>query len=321
MKLLKEEYPSLRFVNLPGYRLRYGRKSVITTLKIFLQIPKILIQINRENRWLNIFLKNENIDAIISDNRYGLHSKKLTCVFITHQLQIKTPFGEIADKILQKLNYRYIDKFSACWIPDSENNNSLAGKLSHPEIFPGTPVKYIGLLSRLVKKETIAVYKILILLSGPEPQRTIFENIVLNNLNVYNEKTILVRGLPGEKKTISLSPNVEMHNHLSASELNEKICQSDIVICRSGYSTIMDLARLRKKSIMIPTPGQTEQGYLAEYLFKKKLILRIDQKDFSLAEAIEAAGKFPYKEFEEKNYNLLEEAIDKLKDSIYNSKK
>jgi len=130
-----------------------------------------------------------------------------------------------------------------------------------------------------------------------------------------------VRGLPGEKKTISLSPNVEMHNHLSASELNEKICQSDIVICRSGYSTIMDLARLRKKSIMIPTPGQTEQGYLAEYLFKKKLILRIDQKDFSLAEAIEAAGKFPYKEFEEKNYNLLEEAIDKLKDSIYNSKK
>jgi len=319
--LLKAEYPTLRFVNLPGYRLRYGRKSVITTLKIFFQIPKILIQINRENRWLNIFLRRESIDAIISDNRYGLHSKKIISVFITHQLQIKTPFGKITDKILQKLNYRYIDKFSTCWVPDFKNNNSLAGKLSHPGIFPGIPVHYIGLLSRFAKKETSAFYKILILLSGPEPQRTILENIILNDLKLYNEKTILVRGLPEEKKIITVSSNVEVHNHLSATELNEKICQSEIVICRSGYSTIMDLARLRQKSIMTPTPGQTEQEYLAEYLFKKKLVLKINQKDFSLAQAIEAAGKFPYKEFEEKNSNLLEEAINKLKDSIYNSKK
>ena len=306
---------------MPGYRLRYSRKSVITTLKIFFQIPKILIQINRENRWLNIFLRRESIDAIISDNRYGLHSKKIISVFITHQLQIKTPFGKITDKILQKLNYRYIDKFSVCWVPDFKNNNSLAGKLSHPGIFPGIPVHYIGLLSRFAKKETSAFYKILILLSGPEPQRTILENIILNDLKLYNEKTILVRGLPEEKKIITVSSNVEVHNHLSATELNEKICQSEIVICRSGYSTIMDLARLRQKSIMTPTPGQTEQEYLAEYLFKKKLVLKINQKDFSLAQAIEAAGKFPYKEFEEKNSNLLEEAINKLKDSIYNSKK
>jgi UDP-N-acetylglucosamine:LPS N-acetylglucosamine transferase len=266
-------------------------------------------------------LRRESIDAIISDNRYGLHSKKIISVFITHQLQIKTPFGKITDKILQKLNYRYIDKFSVCWVPDFKNNNSLAGKLSHPGIFPGIPVHYIGLLSRFAKKETSAFYKILILLSGPEPQRTILENIILNDLKLYNEKTILVRGLPEEKKIITVSLNVEVHNHLSATELNEKICQSEIVICRSGYSTIMDLARLRQKSIMVPTPGQTEQEYLAEYLFKKKLILKINQKDFSLAQAIEAAGKFPYKEFEEKNSNLLEEAINKLKDSIYNSKK
>lgn len=308
-------------MNLPGYRLRYGRKSVITTLKIFFQIPKILIQINRENRWLNIFLRSESIDAIISDNRYGLHSKKIISVFITHQLQIKTPLGKIADKILQKLNYRYIDKFSACWVPDFENNNSLAGKLSHPHIFPETPVQYVGLLSRFAKKETSTLYKILILLSGPEPQRTILENIILNDLKSFNEKTIFIRGLPGGKKIITAPSNVEVHNHLSAKELNEKICQSEIVICRSGYSTVMDLARLRKKSIMIPTPGQTEQEYLAEYLSKNKLILKINQNDFSLAQAIEAAEKFPYKELEEKNYNLLEEAIDKLKDSILNSKK
>jgi UDP-N-acetylglucosamine transferase subunit ALG13 len=308
-------------VNLPGYRLTYGRKSVITTLKIFLQIPKILIQINREKRWLNIFLRREGIDAIISDNRYGLYSKKIISVFITHQLQIKTPFGKFIDNILQKLNYKYINQFSACWIPDFENNNALAGKLSHPEILPGIPVHYIGLLSRFAKKETSALYKILILLSGPEPQRTVLENIILNGLKSYSEKIILVRGLPGETRIINVPFNVEVHNHLSSMELNEKICQSEIVICRSGYSTVMDLARLRQKSIMIPTPGQTEQEYLAEYLFKNKLILKINQKNFSLAEAIEAAGKFPYKEFEEKKYNLLEKAISKLQDSMHGSKK
>jgi uncharacterized protein (TIGR00661 family) len=321
MHLLKDEFPTLRFVSLPGYRLKYGRKSVITTLKIFLQIPKILIQINREKRWLNIFLKKENIDAIISDNRYGLHSKKIISVFITHQLYIKTLFGKKIEKKLQHLNYKYIDKFSLCWIPDFEKNDFLAGELSHPKIFPKTPLWYIGPLSRFEKKDTPSVYKLLILLSGPEPQRTILENIFLNELKSYKEKTILVRGLPGEEKLLQISLYVEIHNHLSAFELNEKICQSELIICRSGYSTIMDLLRLGKKSIMIPTPGQTEQEYLANYLFEKKIALKICQKKFSLREAIECAEKFSFEKYQEENNQLLHDAISNLTLMLNNSKR
>jgi uncharacterized protein (TIGR00661 family) len=321
MDLLKNEFPSLRFVNLPGYRLKYGKKSVNTTLKIFLQIPKILIQINREKRWLNIFLKKESIDAVISDNRYGFHSKKIISIFITHQLCIKTVFGKMIEKKLQQINYKCINKFSFCWVPDFEKNNSLAGELSHPKIFPNIPIGYIGPLSRFEKKENPINYKLLILLSGPEPQRTILENIFLNELKSSHDKTILVRGLPGEKKSMGVPSNVEVYNHLSASELNKKICQSELVICRSGYSTVMDLARLGKKSIMIPTLGQTEQEYLADYLFEKKIAVKINQKEFSLRKAIEIAENFSFEKYEEENNQLLDEAINKLTEKIYSSKK
>jgi UDP-N-acetylglucosamine transferase subunit ALG13 len=280
-----------------------------------------LIQINREYRWLNTFLKKENVSAIISDNRYGLHSKKIISIFITHQLCIKTPFGKRAEKNLQKLNFRYIDKFSMCWVPDFANDNSLAGELSHPKILPATSVRYIGALSRFEKKEMPFIYRLLILLSGPEPQRTILENILLKQLKSFTAKTILVRGLPGEKKSISMPSDIEIHNHLSASGLNEKICQSELVICRSGYSTVMDLARLGKKCIVIPTPGQTEQEYLAGYLFQKKIALKINQKDFSLREAIEAAQQFPFERYEEENNQLLDEAINELTEKVYSSKK
>ena len=321
MQLLKDEFPSLVFLSLPGYRLKYGTKNLSTVLKIILQIPKILIQINRENKWLNGILRQENIDIIISDNRYGLYSRKIISVFLTHQLYIKTVFGKTVERKLQQLNYKYINQFSVCWVPDFENDNMLAGELSHPKIFPKIPVQYIGPLSRFEKKKPAIIYKLLILLSGPEPQRTILENIFLDELKFYEEKTILIRGLPGEKNVIKASSDIEIHNHLSSSELNIIICHSEIVICRSGYSTIMDLARLGKNSIMIPTPGQTEQEYLADYLSQKKLAMKINQNDFSLREALEAFAEFSFRKYEEEENQLLDAAINKLTEQFHASKK
>jgi uncharacterized protein (TIGR00661 family) len=317
-QLLQDEFPLLRHVPLRGYRLKLGGKSVNTTLKILVQIPKILIQINREHRWLKIFLKKEHVHAVISDNRYGLHSKKIISIFITHQLCIKTPFGKTFEKKLQRLNYHFIDKFSMCWVPDFSNENPLAGHLSHPSTLPATPVRYVGPLSRFEKKEAPCIYRLLILLSGPEPARTILEKILLKKLESFNEKIIFVRGLPGEKKIIPSAPNVEMYNHLSASRLNEKICQSSLVICRSGYSTVMDLTKLGKKCILIPTPRQTEQEYLADYLFQKKIALKVNQKDFSLPQALVAAEQFSFVKQEHQDDQLLEAAIRALTKTLYN---
>lgn len=311
--MLQAEFPSLRFINLPGYNLKFGQTKRLTLLKIIFQIPKILIGIKKENRWLKGFLAEEKPDAVISDNRYGLFSTKIYCVFITHQLHIKAPFGKKIENIIQRINYKYINKFSECWVPDFENESSLAGDLSHPKKLASTNIRYIGCLSRLKKIDTkIIENSLLIILSGPEPQRTILEKILLNQLQSYQGKVNFVKGAPGKKEIPAVNSNITIYNHLPIIELNKIICESEYVICRSGYSSIMDIVKLEKKSIVIPTPGQTEQEYLADYLFRKKIVLAADQKKFLLNDALNNARKFSYKKYENIDDALMEKAVEDL---------
>lgn len=341
--LLKEEFPFIRFVELPGYDIKYGKNRALTLLKIFSSIPKILIRIKWEKDWLKQFLATEKPDAVISDNRYGLYAPGLYSVFITHQLRIKTPFGPWADTFLQRIHYRAIRRFSLCWIPDLEEAHSLAGDLSHPGKLPSIPTRYIGLLSRFERPALSGPNKdqpgsgpdntwphydadgglsgpdqgqpgpgkilphydaeggpcdLLVLLSGPEPQRTIFEGKILEQLSSYSGSTILVRGLPGSG-TAPMPPEelpagVRVYNHLPASVLNAVINAAGIVLSRAGYSTIMDLLKLGKKAILVPTPGQTEQEYLGNYLSGKGIALCREQPTFSLSEALSSASDFPF---------------------------
>ena len=316
-QLLLQEFPNVRFMELKGYRLKYAKKNWQMIAKIIFQIPKIMISIKRENEWLNNFLMHEKIDVIISDNRYGFYSSKIVSVFITHQLHIKIPFAKKLEKILQKINYRFINKFNTCWVPDFEKENMLAGDLSHPLIFPKISVHYIGLLSRFKKIKSSSIQiDLLIILSGPEPQRSIFENLLIPQLKNKNQKIILVRGLPGEKKLINI-PGVEIYNHLPAEALNKIICASQFIISRSGYSTVMDLVKLGSKSILVATPGQTEQEYLASFLLKNKIAYSVAQKNFLLNAAIENAKKFSYVKKECENEYLIDGAINELKIKIH----
>lgn len=309
LQLLTKEFPLLYFVNLEGYKVSYGRNSFFTALKIIIQFPKILIQINREKKWLDEIISKEKIDMVISDNRYGLCSTRIISVFVTHQLYIKTPFGRIGSQLLQKINYKYINKFNFCWLPDFPEQHQLAGNLSHPKKKPGVPVHYVGLLSRFETRNLPIFYKLMFVISGPEPQRTIFENIILKELRHYKDKAILIRGLPDRHDKVAAPSNIDVFNHLRSTEMNDAICASELVICRSGYSSIMDLSRLGKKSILIPTPGQTEQEYLADYLYQKKYAIKIKQKDFCLEHALAIARAFPYKKYNEERNDMLTEAI------------
>jgi len=292
-KLLREEFPSLPFLPLKGYRVKYG-KSVLTG-KILLQIPSILRSIKEENKWLKEQVSNHGFDAVISDNRYGLYHEKIFSVFITHQLCIKSSFGKWSEKILQQWSYKFINRFHECWVPDEEEENNLAGELSHPVKLPSIPTKYIGTLSRFEKKNIDQIKKhLLIILSGPEPQRTILENKVIDQIVNYPATATIVRGLPGEKNIVPSTNTIHFYNHLSSAELNREAMKAEFIISRSGYSTIMDIAALQKKSILIPTPGQTEQEYLADHLMKKQFAFCINQNDLSLLENIEESKRFEY---------------------------
>ncbi|MEP6926153.1 MAG: glycosyltransferase [Ginsengibacter sp.] len=291
--LLKKEFPTLVFLRIRSYKIRYSRNKKVFALTLLVQCPKIIFSILKENFWLKKIVNDYQIDAVISDNRFGLYNKKIPCIYITHQLHIKTgnPFFE---KIAQKIHYHFIKKYNNCWVPDFEENG-LAGELSHQTNIPSN-VLYIGPLSRFEKINNVhKIYSLLISLSGPEPQRTIFEDMILAQLKTFKKKVLLVRGLPGENKRMHVDhKSLAIVNHLSAEELNIAFQQSEIIICRSGYSTIMDLIKLNRNAILVPTPGQTEQEYLSIYLMKKKYFYSVEQDDFFLEKNIEEQSLFSF---------------------------
>lgn len=265
--ILQEVFPNLVILDLEGYRVKYQRKGSFA-LKLFSQIPSILTSIKREKAWLEEIIKKHNIAIVISDNRYGLNSKNAYSIFITHQLSFLTGY-KIIDVVLQKINYRFIKKFDECWIPDIKGNENLSGALSHPKKFPQAVIRYVGILSRFRKLSVPITNDFLFLISGPEPQRTIFEEQLIKASDNILGRKVFLRGKPGAEEIITKTGTV-IFNHLSYEKLNQLISESEIVICRSGYSTIMDLSAASKKSILIPTPGQKEQEYLASYLNDKK---------------------------------------------------
>lgn len=237
-------------------------------------------------------------DLVISDNRYGLKIDGLQSVIMTHQLQIMTGFGSTADNVMRKLHYRMLEKFDACWVVD-EQDNGLAGALSHPMQLPAN-AHYIGLLSQLqppasaVKPEPKCV---LALLSGPEPMRGILEEKLLQQASSITDYQFhIIAGNPTGSARTHLPPHMRYASHASANELANALARAELVVCRSGYSTLMDLATLGKKALLIPTPGQSEQEYLAAHLQVQGIALCRQQAALNLkkdvTEALHYAG-FP----------------------------
>lgn len=307
--ILKTEFPGLVLVELSGYHINYSVSAKGFIWRIISQIPKIRASISYENKWLKKQLTLHDFDAIISDNRFGLHTRHRPCIFITHQLTIKSPFGRWSERILQRWNYGHINRFTGCWVPDFPGENNISGQLSHPAKKPSIPLKYIGCLSRFIKNDTAEKKgHIIIILSGPEPQRRILENKLIDELIRYNGTADVIRGLPSSDTILPSTNHLRFYNHLPADELNKKMTEAEFVISRTGYSTVMDIIQLQKKSILIPTPGQTEQEYLARYLQQRKIAYCLQQDDFLLNPSIERAKNFPY-HFIKTDNSLLKKAV------------
>lgn len=287
--LLKNRFPELKSFELPSYNISYRHKSMFW--EMLRQLPKILIVRRKENSELKKILKEYKADLIISDNRYGFYNVNVPSVFVTHQIQILAPKSlSFLNPFLKKIHLGLLSKFQQIWVPDFYGDNSLAGKLSNIEN-PPIKVKYIGPLSRFDKVNITAkddhkkVKSILVILSGPEPARTNFENILLPQLESFGGQSFILRGLPADKESININ-RVEAFNHLEDKELLPLIEKVDLIISRSGYSTIMDMYFLKKKCIFIPTKGQTEQEYLSQRFMEKGIVQSISESEFDLKTAL-----------------------------------
>ncbi len=288
LELLKAEFPTFKHYKLPSASINYSGKGSFFILKMMLQVPKFVLNINRERKELKSIIKKENIELIISDNRYGIYSKSIPSIFISHQIFLKLPKQyRIFEKFISNIQKNYIHKFDKCLIPDFEGRINLSGNLSH-KLKLSNFYHYIGVLSRFIKTEQTCnkKYDIIAIMSGPEPQRTLFYNRLYNQIKESGKKSLIALGKPDENIAIN-DENIEVVNHLSAKQLQEAILSSEVVITRAGYTSIMDLLSLRKKAILIPTPGQTEQLYLADYLKDKSLFVFETQNNFNLKRALE----------------------------------
>ena len=309
-KVWLAEFPQCKFILLQGYNVQYSRQKLFFSLKILQQIPKVLRVIKNEHHWLQSIIVTEKIDAVISDNRYGLHTKLVPTVFITHQLLIKNPYRFI-QAVLQKINYKWIQKFDTCWVPDLAETPNLSGILGHPKKMPKGVSKYIGVLSRLQKTASAQNNSIVFLLSGPEPQRTLLEQKVIASIkHIAKQDCIIIRGTQDKLQHQKLSKNITIFDYLSSDKLNEILNKAGVIICRSGYSSVMDIAVLQKKAFLIPTMGQTEQEYLAKHLEDIGFAPSGSQANFDINAVLERVQRFSYQTF-----NVEE---DKMKKAVEN---
>jgi UDP-N-acetylglucosamine transferase subunit ALG13 len=325
--IFQQEFPQIKVVGLKGYGIRYSANGNLFFFKLIQQIPKILHAIIGENRWLKRVVEAEKIDLIIADNRYGLYHKKIPSVFITHQLQLHLK-NRFLERVSQLLLYRWINKFSYCWLPDMVDG--ITGKLSHPTKLPTIPIAYINLLSRFSIIQTEIKYKYCFLISGPEPQRSIFEEKVFELVSSIDEPVAIVRGVPNAKDrgpwTVDGIENTDqglqsavyglrstVYPHLPTTALSILVQQSEFIVCRGGYTSLMELLVLKKKLIVVPTPSQTEQEYLAEILMQQNNLFVITQSLFN-KKTLDQATSFPYsfshlKSFDEADMHQLLSSI------------
>jgi len=275
LQFLQQEFPSLESIVLPSYGISYA-KNLKTSL--LFQAPKIYRAIKKEKRVIEEYItNNKTVVGIISDNRFGVRSTKVTSVYMTHQVQV---FSGLTTVVSSKIHQRIINKFDQCWIPDS-NKQILSGELSSPQKL-SIPYKFIGVLSRFSKKNLPIKNNVLIILSGIESQRKSLEIKLLNEFKNYKGKVVLVQGKIEKKQIVKEQNGITIFNYLLASDLEKEIDQSELIICRSGYSSIMDLATKGKSVFFIPTSNQTEQEYLALHLKEQNLAPFSSEKEFTI---------------------------------------
>lgn len=264
-ELFKREFTALNLSKMPGYEVTYSKSRFL--------IPMLLMQgrhmykaYRRDKKWIDDFLRKNDIDIIISDNRFGAFHPRIYSIYLSHQLHPRLP---ILLRALQWIPYvlhqLVIRNYDKVLVPDLPNQKeALSGALSRSK-----KAGYIGPLSRFMLEMPAANirerFDVVAVLSGPEPQRSLFEKILLHTFRNYPEKRIcIIRGKPGSNDP-ELLPHVKMYDHLNSPDFYALLRDTACIICRSGYTTLMDLYYLKRKAVLVPTPGQTEQEYLAEH--------------------------------------------------------
>lgn len=283
LALLQKEFPHLLALELPSYQIDYPKNGRFFRLKMLQNFPKIIKAVLVEKKLVHQWIADIGIKGIISDNRFGVFSSQIPSVYVTHQLWV---FSGITSGLSSFFHLFFIKKFQQIWVPDFEKTPCISGKMGHLTKTK-IAIRYLGILSRFEKEILPIKTDVLVLISGPEPQRSLFENKMMSSFLNSKVDVVLVRGIIEETQTIVVQNNLTIYNFMTSNELQTTINSSNMVICRSGYSSIMDLIQLEKKAFLVPTPGQFEQEYLAKKMKRDGVFPFISQSNFDFDKWVE----------------------------------
>jgi UDP-N-acetylglucosamine transferase subunit ALG13 len=314
--LFRNELPELTFIDFKGFKPGYSR-FLPQYIALLLKTPVLFYHILAEHFMLKRIIRDHKIDIVISDNRFGLWNRKIKSVYVTHQLLIPLPeklrFFEWIGVIFQRF---FIRKYSLCFIPDLPGELNVSGRLTHNVRLPEN-ARFIGILSRFVNSVSSHEKKPgfshnTLILSGPEPQRGIFRQKIVEILKHLEPPTVVLEGNPGSPVDVSMKGNIISYSHLPSNEMQKIISESKFIAARSGYTSIMELISLNCSALLVPTPGQTEQEYLAGYMSDKGWFVTVSQKNIKIDLPFPAKKASWTGEIVDESRRLLEKALDEL---------
>ena len=306
LTMLRKELDGQMVLELPGYNILYGSKYM--PFNMLRHGPNMLRTIRTEHELTKAIVKRHEIDCIISDNRYGCYHESKPSALITHQLQVFSG-QKILDAYIRRQIRSWYQNFSEIWIPDQAPPGNITGELSGPKTDP-IPKYYLGVISELHCHPSPGKYKAVAVISGPEPQRTNFEELVVEQLSALEGQYAIVRGKPDAEDQIVIKDNLTIFPYMTRAELSALLQETEIVISRSGYTTLMDLAMTGHKAILCPTPGQYEQMFLADRLNHLGQCVYIRQENLELAKALERVADV--KPIGYGAYHVVEDHLERL---------
>jgi len=282
---LAARFPQLKIVRCSGYDITYPENG-----NLLLHMVKNSVgfyqAVESEQRIATQLANEIKADVIISDNRLNFRADGRLNIYVTHQLNIK---AGVLSPVATAMHKKYYSKFDEVWVPDNSGAVNISGVLGH-DANCAVPLFYLGPQTRFssMEKHGIASHgKVVVMLSGPEPQRTLFENIVVAELIRTGINAIVLQGIPGKTSVSYPASNIELISHMNDEDILRTISGAEVVISRSGYSTLCDLASMGKRLIVVPTPGQTEQEYLADKHAADNLLVKAEQSDFNIMDCLE----------------------------------
>ena len=294
-ELLKSEFPQLQALPFPSPHIRYS-KSRNQVFRLMVQLPRFLAVIWKEHRLLKKMVERHDLSAVISDNRYGLYHRSIPSVLLIHQVNLIMPRGmKLLERMANYWQHRWFRKFDQVWIPDLPGFKNVAGRLSHIP-FKLNHLYPLGILSRFFYGQPAAtqqegLWDMVVVMSGPEPQKSMLTEMITRQLKKLGSRALLVKGEPGSRHYYE-DGGITVVSHMPGDELHQQMKAAHLVVCRSGYSSVMDLLALGKQAILIPTPGQPEQEYLARHLFDMGWFYFEKQQTLNLSRARTKADGF-----------------------------